>query len=301
MPALVPELVNMASDPAVSASDLLRRALVVARRLDVPDLVDWITSELEGYREKPVPDYRSIKGRPQVFNPYHGYQPLILPTPEQADVVSTANVRQSVPELEKLAQSETGVHMNFSAKLEHQLMQGMGLPLTPSLGLATVQIHGIVEKVRSQILKWALDLEGRGVLGEGMTFTQTEKQTVQEQHYHFGNVSGSQIQISSSGSTQTQANSAKGADLENLRGLIEALATALDHGAVQGDAADELRAELATLKAQASSPKPKWEIIRATARTIKTVAEGAAGNVLGELAKPHVATLLALAAGAASG
>ena len=296
MPALVPELVNMASDPAVSASDLLRRALVVARRLDVPELVDWITSELEGYRGKPVPEYRSIKGRPQVFNPYHGYQPLILPTPEWADAISTANVGQSVPELEQLAQSKTGVRMNFSAQLEHRLMEGMDIQLTPSLGLATVQIHGIVEKVRSHILKWALDLEGRGVLGEGMTFTQKEKQTVQEQHYHFGDVSGSQIQISSNGSTQTQANTT-GTDLEALRGLVEALGAALDRGTVQGDAADELRAELATLKAQAASPKPKWEIIKATARTIKTVAEGAAGNILGELAKPHVQTLLALAAG----
>ena len=300
MPALVPELVNMASDPAVSASDLLRRALVVARRLDVPELVDWITSELEGYRGKPVPEYRSIKGRPQVFNPYHGYQPLILPTPEWADAISTANVGQSVPELEQLAQSKTGVRMNFSAQLEHRLMEGMDIQLTPSLGLATVQIHGIVEKVRSHILKWALDLEGRGVLGEGMTFTQKEKQTVQEQHYHFGDVSGSQIQISSNGSTQTQANTT-GTDLEALRGLVEALGAALDRGTVQGDAADELRAELATLKAQAASPKPKWEIIKATARTIKTVAEGAAGNILGELAKPHVQTLLALAAGAAGG
>ena len=301
MPALVPELVNMASDPAVSASDLLRRALVVARRLDVPDLVDWITSELDGYREKPVPDYRRIKGRPQVFNPYHGYQPLILPTAEWADAISTANVGQSVPELEQLAQSKTGIRMNFSARLEHQLMEGMDVPLTPSLGLATVQIHGIVEKVRSRILKWALDLEGRGVLGEGMTFTQKEKQTVQEQHYHFGNVSGSQIQISSSGSTQTQANTTTASDLDALRGLITALGAALDPGSVRGDAADELRAELATLKAQAASPKPKWEIIKATARSIKAIAEGATGNILGELAKPHIATLLALAAGAAGG
>jgi hypothetical protein len=165
----------------------------------------------------------------------------------------------------------------------------------------TVQIRGIVERVRSRILEWALDLEGRGVLGEGMTFTQQEKQTVQEQHYHFGNVSGSQIQISSNGSTQTQANTTTGTHLEALRGLIEALGTAIDRETVQGDAVDELRAELATLKAQAASPKPKWEIIRATARTIKAVAEGSAGNILGELAKPHVATLLALAAGAAGG
>lgn len=42
----------------------------------------------------------------------------------------------------------------------------------------------------------------------------------------------------------------------------------------KGDTADELRAELATLKAQADSPKPKWEIIKAAARSIKSVAEG---------------------------
>ncbi|MFT7775671.1 hypothetical protein [Roseateles sp.] len=83
--------------------------------------------------------------------------------------------------------------------------------------------------------------------------------------------------------------------------LIEALSTSLDRSPMQGEAVAELRAELATLKAQAASPKPKWEVIKATARSIKTVAEGAAGNILGELAKPHVATLLALAAGATGG
>jgi hypothetical protein len=115
---------------------------------------------------------------------------------------------------------------------------------------------------------------------------------VQQIHNHFGDVSGSQIQISSNGSTQTQTNTT-GTDLEALKGLIQALGTALEPA--QGDAADELRAELATLKAQAESPKPKWEIIKAIARSIKTLAEGAAGNILASLAQPHVATLLALA------
>ena len=176
------------------------------------------------------------------------------------------------------------------------MRESSGVAMRPALKFSTVQIEGLIETVRSRILDWALDLEGRGIIGEGMSFTPQEKQAVQEQHYHFGNVSGSQIQISSNGSTQTQANTT-GTDLEALRGLVEALGTALDRGTVQGEAADELRAELATLKAQAASPKPKWEIIKATARTIKTVAEGAAGNILGELAKPHVQTLLALAAG----
>ncbi len=46
MPALVPELVHAAMEPSTSPSDLLRRALVVARRLGVSELTDWISREL---------------------------------------------------------------------------------------------------------------------------------------------------------------------------------------------------------------------------------------------------------------
>jgi hypothetical protein len=303
MPALVPELVDMASTPAVSTADLLRRALVVARRLAVPELVDWINSELTGYKSGEVPDYRQLRGQLVAENPYRGAIPFFAP-PEMAELLAGFSVRQSIPELAHLQDSETGIFSHFAADIEQTLMRMMressGVAMRPALKFSTVQIEGLIETVRSRILDWALDLEGRGIIGEGMSFTSQEKQAVQEQHYHFGNVSGSQIQISSNGSTQTQANTT-GADLEALRGLVEALGAALDRGTVQGDAADELRAELATLKAQAASPKPKWEIIKATARTIKTVAEGAAGNILGELAKPHIQTLLALAAGAAGG
>lgn len=293
MSALVPELVIMASDPNVSSGDLLRRALVIAKRLAVPDLAEWISAELDGYKGKPVPDYRSLNGRPQVFNPYRGYQPMYLPTPEWAEAVSKAKIWQSIPELEKMVQHDSVVRLSYTPELEQNLMKGMEIPLAPSLALSSVQIHGIVEKVRTRILDWALDLEGRNIIGEGMSFTPQEKQAVQQQHYHFGDVSGSQIQISSNGSTQTQANTT-GTDIEALKGLVQALGVTLADA--KGDAADELRAELAMLKAQADSPKPKWEIIKATARSIKAVAEGAAGGLIAGLAQPHMATLLALAA-----
>jgi AbiTii len=295
MNALVPELVNMASDPAVSASDLLRRALVVARRLDVPDLVVWINGELNGYVTGDVPNYRMLTGQLKAMNPIRGPIPLMLPSAALTERYTRADVRQSVPELLELAKSTTGVFCYFTARAEHELMQAMEIPMRPAISLSTVQIHGIVEKVRSRVLDWALDLEGRGVFGEGMTFTQAEKQTVQGQHYHFGNVSGSQIQISSPASTQMQTDST-GLDLEALKGLVEALGSLVARGDLDGIVGAELRAELATLKAQAESPKPKWDVIKATARSIKAIAEGAAGSLLSELAKPHVATLLALAA-----
>lgn len=94
------------------------------------------------------------------------------------------------------------------------------------------------------------------------------------------------------------ANATSNANGENevLKNLVEALSLALERSSMQGELAEELRAEVATLKAQASSPKPKWEVINSTGRTIKTVLEGAAGNLLAELAKPYVLPILVIAA-----
>ena len=187
MPALVPELVDMASTPAVSTADLLRRALVVARRLAVPELVDWINSELNGYSGE-VPDYRKLRGQLKVMNPINGPIPLMMPSAAATERYNRADIRQGVPELVELAKSTTGIYANFTPRIEHELMDAMEMRMRPVISLSTVQMHGILEKVRSRILDWALDLEGGGIIGEGMSFTPQEKQAVQEQHYHFGNV-----------------------------------------------------------------------------------------------------------------
>lgn len=79
MTALVPELVNAAIDATVSPSDLLRRGLVVARRLAVPERVDWLSCELNGYYSEEVPDYRHLQGQLMVENPVRGPIPFFAP------------------------------------------------------------------------------------------------------------------------------------------------------------------------------------------------------------------------------
>jgi hypothetical protein len=302
MTALIPELVHMASDPAVSVSDLVRKALVAARRLDLADVAAWLSSELNGYTGD-VPDYREIRGHLQVMNPFHGPQPLRI-GPGFDDRLSLLKEPSSIPELEQLARSNGALHHHFPSKVEAALMAAMTPPMRPHLCFTPVQFLGIVERVRSRVLEWALDLESRGVLGEGMTFTPQEKHAVQEihnhNHTHFGDVSGSQIQVGSPGSSQSQTHPPS-TDPAATKALADALAHLLDQGKVQGAIADELRAEIATLSAQAASPRPKGSVIRATAQSIKTILEEASGNVLGELAKPHAVTLLALAGSALGG
>ncbi|CTQ05744.1 hypothetical protein NUKP104_49900 [Klebsiella variicola] len=293
MTALVPELVNAAIDATVSPSDLLRRGLVVARRLAVPERVDWLSCELNGYYSEEVPDYRHLQGQLMVENPVRGPIPFFAP-PEMAALLSDFEVRQSVPELIELAQSTTGLYCHFPADLEHILMkmirEANGVTMRPTLKFSTIQVQGIIEKVRSRILEWALDLEGQGVLGEGMTFTQQEKQIVQPQHYHFRDVSSSQIQIGSNSSSQTQTQT--GGDMAALSALIALLHDAIRQGNIETEAREELQAELATLQAQAASPKPKWAVIKATAGSIKAVLENAAGGILAAQALPYLTALL---------
>lgn len=291
MPELITELVNAAVDTSVSSVELLRRALVVARRLEVPELVEWIDCELKGYLSGEVPSYRRVWGRLVAENT--PYAPV--PYNDQAtDVRQLADfsIRQSIPELIKLAQSENGIFYHFPAEIEQILVERIrqcsGEIMRPALMFSTAQIQGVIESMRSRLLELALDLEAKGVVGQDMRFSQTEKQIVHEQHYHFGDVSGSQIQIGSNGSNQTL----ESGDMEALTSLIQLLQIAMQQGTISNETRDELQAELTILQAQAESPKPKWPIIKATVGCIKAVLANAAGNVVAAPAMPFITALL---------
>ena len=62
--SLIDELQLEAAGNAVSVSALLRKALMVAAKLDVSDLPKWIDKELSGYGpDDEVPPYRVVHGR----------------------------------------------------------------------------------------------------------------------------------------------------------------------------------------------------------------------------------------------
>lgn len=295
MPALVPKLVEMASTSSVSTTDLLHCALVVAQRLAVPDLVDWIKSELNGYTGE-IPDYRILRGQLKAISPTAGLTTLRMESAEYQEIFSIAKITQGIPELIASENNTNPFLIGFPPQVEHDLMALMPVPMKPAIKLLKSQLQTIHSNVRSRILIWGLELESSGIMGEGMSFKEQEQTIVHNQNFHFNNVSNLNAQIGSNGSTQTQTNTTTGHSLDALRGLIDALGEALDRGAMQGEAADEIRAELATLRAQAASPRPKLDIIKAAALSIKEVAEGAAGNILGEIARSHITTLMALAA-----
>ena len=72
--SLVLELQRLALDSNTNVIELLRRAKVVATKLDLDDARVWIDQEIGGYHPpQEVPPYRVVPSQLEVLNPYHGW------------------------------------------------------------------------------------------------------------------------------------------------------------------------------------------------------------------------------------
>jgi hypothetical protein len=286
MSSLVLELQRDALDDAVPVTSLLRKAHVVARKLDVHELEEWTSNELDGYPNRgAIPDYRVVHGEVKAFNPYNGiWMPMVLNDAEEAEQLSKRANNQCVAELEALLTSKDKngmLHMPFSKAVANNLMSRSNIPVVPTLVVPRTEIVGILDAVRNIILNWSLRLERDGIVGTGMSFSDKEKRVAADTVYnvtHFhGSVSGSQIQQFSQNSSQAQSTSI---DVAALTHFVDELRKALPSLGLKTEVRDEALAELDTLAAQAKSPKPKAAVVRESLKTIRNVLEEASGSLI---------------------
>jgi hypothetical protein len=207
--SIVLELQRDALDSSIRVSDLLRKALVVAKKLKIQEFETWTSAELAGYgKALDVPSYRILEGQIQAYNPYNRiWMPVVFQNAQQAERLSYRANGQSIAELEALAQKDDGkLLMPFPQHIQASLMQAAGLPFQPTLVVPHSGIIGILDAVRTIVLNWALKLEADGILGQDMSFTPQERQIASHHAYNinnfFGPVSGSQIQQGTTESTQ---------------------------------------------------------------------------------------------------
>jgi hypothetical protein len=290
---LVLELQSDALNKEVRCSDLLRKALVVSRKLGIDSIEGWIQYELNGFPLKcdAIPDYREIHGLIKIWNPYHGWQPLNFGDPKQAERLSTRRIMQPVGELDALLENKGSrdLQVPFPQHIVNTLMKGMSVPLQPTLHVSHTEIVGILDAVRNTVLEWALELEKKGVVGEGMTFSKKEKQTAGQVFnkitYNIGSMENSQLQQDSPGASQIFN---VGADSSQLIEFVSKIKASVKELGLDSDSEKELNSEILTIEIQSKSPKPKSNIIFESLKTIRSVLEGAAGSVV---ATPFLAQL----------
>jgi len=174
-------------DASVPISTLLRKAKVVASKLSLEGTETWLNAELNGYDGplKDLPSYRKGVGQPKFFNPHHGWLDIVLTNSQTREMVSSVHLPQAIAEIEHLAGGEGGfVILGFPPVINDFLHNDLGLQFNPGLHVSKTVLVGAVEGVKNAVLEWAIQLEAKGILGEGLSFSSQEKERAQSVTNH---------------------------------------------------------------------------------------------------------------------
>ncbi|MGL5840454.1 MAG: hypothetical protein ACRCYK_01365 [Aeromonas hydrophila] len=154
MPALIPELVNMASDPSVTPADLLRRALVAAQRLQLPEWASWIERELDGYgMHDPIPAYRHVEGE-VLIETHHGTQVLHFPSATLAAKWQLCTFDNPIEEIQGWCMAGDDIHMRFSPQDADTLSAISSTRFMPLRRFTLASMRRIIGAVRNEVLRW---------------------------------------------------------------------------------------------------------------------------------------------------
>lgn len=191
---LVDQLQADVLNSTVPVSILLRKVKVAAVKLGLDEALAWVEEELNGYQGDDIPAYRKVHGVTSGMDFYQRWSPIHIGDPDLADKVSECWLREPIGNFEAiLAQPAKGdISMALDAALVDRLNEVFGWQL------ARVQnaiprgiLTGIVDRVRTMVLDWALELERNGVRGDGMSFSPEERAKASEAHIHIGEFHGS--------------------------------------------------------------------------------------------------------------
>ncbi len=291
MKPIIIELQHDALNRDVSITDLLRKSYVVARKLKISEFEKWLTQELEGYPDdSEIPEYREMIGEVRAWNTYHGWQPIYFEEAEIAETVSKRNNSQRIAEIENLLKTvnEKGggsLQMPFPAQQQNMICKAIGMQTQVTLMTTDSGLVRIIDAVRNIVLNWAIKLEEDGILGEGLSFSDDEKSKVEQHSYNvnnfYGEVTGSQIQQSSTDSQQTQE--IYNFSSESISSFISELKENISNIELKEETKKELNAEISTVEIQIASPKPKNGIIKESLVSIRNILEGAGGGAIAQL------------------
>lgn len=184
MSSIVLDLQNEVTKPDCDIVNVLRKAHLIATKLNLSEFEKWISCELYGYKNvEAIPYYREVRGVLKAYNPYYGWIPAMISDMELENSICNKRVPNSISEIltlcskgEKVLFSEfTGEQLDFLNRIFIS-----PLPMKYALHLSAAAVGDIIEKVKNTVMEWTIKLEAEGILGEGMQFNSTEREAAKQ-------------------------------------------------------------------------------------------------------------------------
>lgn len=285
MASLVEELERDAYDSAASLSNMLRKVKAIAVKLQLQQPMEWVEAELNGYTGPEVPDYRVVGGQAKVRNPYHGWQPVMFSNAEVERIICEHKMRNPIMEIEHLIQAggEPSIALNGSqVKTLCDMAQMPAMPI--SVFFSPGSLISIADAVRNRVLDWSLSLQAAGIKGEGMSFREEERARVSGKGdtYNIGSIGSFAGNLGGSvgGNVSGTATQNLGRELEKIAGLLAQLRSHRDQMGLDEGRQAVLDGHVAELDEELRGAAPRPGVIAGLLKSIKSVAEGAAGNLI---------------------
>lgn len=300
--SLTIELHEAALNEDVSASKLVRLALVLATKLKDAEIVSWCQKELNGYKNgDKVPEYRVLHGELYGSDEWGRKLPCtIVDNPKQQEQLMRCPFSYPVAEIEHMVQGGTkALEVSFHPRDEQHLRE---IFKGTTKVFRIVQIGGcrkILDAIRQHIFEWTialqekhLDVEGSfeegkvtaaaspdGLEAKGSTITATNL-------FQIGEISSSPFQVQPVASPQTV--SYEKLDIAAISRMIGALSNAL--AVAKHPDLDDLKSEVETIRQLLAAPKRKHSWIAEGLGSVRRILEETAGHLAAEgiKAAPYV-------------
>lgn len=200
MASLIAEFQRDIVSGVTGVTDLLRKAKLIAAKLNLPVMEEWVEHELDGYPEEmAVPKYRYMTGVLKVLNPHRGW---LLGS---GDGLPPWPNHQPISEIEDNSKKKSiAVRPQRHIPLTDEFGESDGIinSFAQAVEFSGTAFKRVLESVKNRLLDWSTDLEKRGIKGENMSFNEEEKRAAQPINIH-GNFSGNLITGTVSNSTVT--------------------------------------------------------------------------------------------------
>lgn len=217
MAKAVIELQKDIIDNKLDIISILRKAHLIASKLNLSDFNKWIEKELNGYDEySDIPEYRTVIGEIKAKNPYYGLIPVMIPS-NLASKLNSRKIYNSMSEIISLAKENKSITMNLPAEISNMLCENEGVHFPCYFIFGTHNLVNIIDHVKNNLLEWCIKLEKDGILGDDFEFNDKEiekaKSIPQQVNYYGqvinGNVSNSQVTSGNNNNIELNFNDAK--------------------------------------------------------------------------------------------
>lgn len=290
-------------DNKMPITSALMKAKLACSKLGLAEFGAWVDNELNGYMDKVVtelPEYRKLHGTSEAYSPFQGWQPIIFATSKVETACSFAPVGMTISAIEaslRDTKSDGWFEFPYPTGLANKMRKAMSWgDASLRLRIPVPAVTNIVHAVRNILLEWTIKMEKEGVLGEGLAFSQSDReksasataQTINT--FHINNV-GALVQTAENSVVQGGVDSTF-----KLIGGVRDLLTQLDRALPGSDLPDNVQETanetLAELRAATNDPAPDIGRVRRGLGSLKRIMEEATGHLVASGAVAVIGKLL---------